>query len=101
MSAQLEKPATDEVSKDTKPTQDADPNASKWVTDEEMTYYPLSRLRRVSVSHFRGKQLVNIREYYSDASGEIKPGRKGISLTVEQYEALKEAIPAIDRTLNL
>ena len=33
-------------------------------------------MRFVSVSEFKGKKLVNIREYY-DAGGEMKPGRKG------------------------
>jgi activated RNA polymerase II transcriptional coactivator p15 len=82
-------------------SESVDPNADKWVTTDEMAYYPLSRMRRVSVNSFRGKQLVNIREYYTDSAGDTKPGRKGISLSVEQYEALKEALPAIDRALNL
>ncbi len=29
------------------------------------------------MSTFHGKKLVNIREYYSDDSGDLKPGRKG------------------------
>ena len=38
----------------------------------------LSDKRFVSVSNFRGKILVNIREYYDDReTGERKPGKKG------------------------
>ncbi len=38
----------------------------------------LSAKRFVSVSNFKGKMLVNIREYYEDKeSGETRPGRKG------------------------
>ena len=34
-------------------------------------------MRFASVSEFKGKKLVNIREYYQDASGDLKPGKKG------------------------
>lgn len=45
--------------------------------------------KKASVSVFKGKALVNIREYYVDkATGEEKPGSKGIALTKEQWEAL-------------
>jgi len=33
-------------------------------------------MRYATVSEFRGRKMVNIREYYDD-DGEIKPGRKG------------------------
>ena len=33
-------------------------------------------MRYASVSEFRGKKYVNIREYY-DADGDLKPGKKG------------------------
>ncbi len=36
----------------------------------------LGRMRYVSVSDFRGKKLINIREYY-DKDGDLAPGRKG------------------------
>ena len=39
----------------------------------------LSAKRFVSVRNFQGKQLVDIREYYTDDSGERKPGKKGES----------------------
>lgn len=36
----------------------------------------LSNKRRVVVSKFSGKLFVNIREYYEDKSGDMKPGKK-------------------------
>ena len=43
---------------------------------------------------------VNIREFYVDKkSMETKPGKKGTSLSVEQYQKLKEIIPEIDSNL--
>lgn len=79
------------------------------------------------MQEFRGKLLVSIREYYDDDAGERRPGKKGrisshkdclpwatnrkkinnnfiwfagISLSVEQWEKLKEAIPKIDQQLH-
>ena len=40
-------------------------------------YLQLSAKRFVNVRTFNGKVLVDIREYYTDDSGERKPGRKG------------------------
>ncbi|XXH03528.1 hypothetical protein Hte_009933 [Hypoxylon texense] len=63
--------------------------------DEGNSFWPLGGTRRATVSSFKGKDFVNIREYYSDASGDLKPGKKGIMLTPEQYAKLLEAIPSI------
>lgn len=55
--------------------------------------------RRVGISEFKGTRLVNIREYYQNAGGEFLPGKKGISLSIEQYRALLAAIPKINTAL--
>jgi hypothetical protein len=42
------------------------------------------------VREFKGKTYVDIREYYVDKNTmETKPGKKGISLSCEQYQKLK------------
>ena len=47
----------------------------------------------VQVREFKGKTYIDIREYYVDKSTmDTKPGKKGISLTCEQYQKLK--VPA-------
>ncbi|CAF1171379.1 unnamed protein product [Rotaria sordida] len=60
--------------------------------------YELSKLRYISVSQFKGKPYINIREYYDD-NGVQKPGKKGISLTVDQWEKLKTLINQVDKDL--
>jgi hypothetical protein len=42
----------------------------------------------------------NIREYYSDDAEEMKPGRKGIALTTEQWAQLCESAAAIDALVD-
>ncbi|KHN84275.1 Putative RNA polymerase II transcriptional coactivator [Toxocara canis] len=61
----------------------------------------LGKMRFVTVRSFKGKALIDIREYYQDkGSGEMKPGRKGISLSREQYENLKALTTEIDERLR-
>merc|ERR1712098_347458 len=54
---------------------------------DQENMFQLSKMRFASVSEFRGKVMVGIREYY-EADGEMKPGRKGISLNLEQWKRL-------------
>lgn len=47
---------------------------SNTVTD--MITVKLSGKRRIVVQEFKGNWFVNLREYYEDKSGEMKPGKK-------------------------
>merc|ERR1711944_2326 len=61
----------------------------------------LGKMKYASVSTFKGKKMVNIREYYSDKStGELKPGRKGITLLAEQWEKFKDLVPELDKQMK-
>ncbi|XP_033750065.1 activated RNA polymerase II transcriptional coactivator p15-like [Pecten maximus] len=71
--------------------------ATKGANGEQM--FQLSKMRFVSVSEFRGKVLVGIREYY-EADGDLRPGKKGISLTLEQWNNLKEQMEEIDQAVK-
>jgi len=61
--------------------------------------WQLDKTRMVKINEFRGKIFVDIREYY-EANGELKPGKKGISLSASQYQKLKEIIPEVDEALK-
>ncbi|CAF0705118.1 unnamed protein product [Brachionus calyciflorus] len=61
--------------------------------------YMLAKNRFISVSEFKGKAYVNIREYF-EKDGKSLPGKKGISLSVEQWENLKKNIEKIDADLK-
>ncbi|XP_065911040.1 activated RNA polymerase II transcriptional coactivator p15-like [Dysidea avara] len=59
----------------------------------------LSPKRFVTVRTFKGRIMVDIREYW-DSDGELKPGKKGISLSLEQWEKLKGFVSEIDKRIS-
>ncbi|MBN3301076.1 SUB1 regulator of transcription b [Amia ocellicauda] len=65
-------------------------------SDKDDNMFQIGKMRYVSVRDFKGKVLIDIREYWMDQEGEMKPGRKGISLNPEQWNQLKEQISEID-----
>lgn len=67
--------------------------------DDGDQMFQLGRMRYVSVREFRGRTMIDIREYY-DKDGETRPGKKGIALNVEQWTALKGHIDDIDAAVQ-
>ena len=78
--------------------------------------HQISKNRRIALSEFKGKQLINIREYY-EKNDQMLPGKKvcdfsefgktgsdtvvqGISLTPEQFSTLIELLPQLETTLQ-
>lgn len=70
--------------------------SSKSSNDKDDNMFQIGKMRYVSVREFKGKVLIDIREYWMDQEGEMKPGRKGISLNPEQWNQLKDQISEID-----
>ncbi|NXX79179.1 TCP4 polymerase, partial [Urocolius indicus] len=69
-------------------------------SSEEEAMFQIGSMRYVRVSCFKGKILVDIRQFYTDKEGATKPGRKGIALSAEQWNQLKELIPQIDAAVK-
>ena len=64
--------------------------------DGDMRYVDLGGKKRASASEFKGQRYINIREYYVDkASGEEKPGKKGIALNAEQVRYATPSEPCL------
>jgi len=61
----------------------------------------LGRDKTLDVREFKGKLLIDIREFYTDRSdGKKKPGKKGLCLSPAEWDSLKCAIPFIDRKIR-
>ena len=64
--------------------------------------FPLSEgknPKRVTVSKFKGKVRIDLREFYSN-NDEFLPGKKGINLDIEQFEEFKKLLPIIDEAIK-
>lgn len=55
--------------------------------------------RKACVSEFKGKLMVNIREFY-EKDGKTMPGIKGISLPPEQWHKLSAGLGALNAALK-
>jgi hypothetical protein len=60
--------------------------------------HTLIGLTLLLLSFTAGTSYVNVREYY-EQDGVLKPGKKGISLSVEQWAAVVAAAGAVDAAL--
>ncbi|XP_075697778.1 activated RNA polymerase II transcriptional coactivator p15 [Rhinoderma darwinii] len=74
--------------------------SAKSSSSQEDNMFQIGKMRYVSVRDFKGKVLIDIREYFMDNQGELKPGRKGISLNPEQWSQLKEQMSDIDEAMR-
>ena len=54
----------------------------------------------VIVTSFMGKLKVRIRQFYVKENGEMKPGKSGIVLEIEEFYKLVELIPQIKKSIE-
>ncbi|KAI3501428.1 hypothetical protein L2E82_40475 [Cichorium intybus] len=73
--------------------------AKEYDDEGDLIFCRLSDKRRVTLTEFRGKNLVSIREYYKKDGKEL-PSSKGISLTAEQWSTFSKNVPAIDKAIK-
>jgi hypothetical protein len=78
-----------------------DKNQSKGQLNDEGEYiFELTSKRRVTVRKFKGKVLVDIREFWEPEPGKLAPGKKGISLSLDQWKMLKEMMGDVDGAIS-
>ena len=46
----------------------------------------------INQSEFKGVKLVDVRVFYKDEAGDLKPTKKGVSVRLEQLDALIKAL---------
>ncbi|KAG5019460.1 hypothetical protein AAZX31_06G148900 [Glycine max] len=66
---------------------------------DSITVCEISKNRRVAVRNWKGSIMVDIREFYVK-DGKQLPGRKGISLTMDQWNVLRNHVEEIDKAIN-
>ena len=55
---------------------------------------------RISLTNFKGKDLIDLRVYYRPDDGEeMLPTKKGITISLEKFSDLKNAILALEKAL--
>jgi hypothetical protein len=54
----------------------------------------------VSLSSYKGRTYIDIRQFYQGKDGKTLPGRKGISLKKAEWRRLKSLIETIDQLLE-
>ncbi|KAF9342845.1 hypothetical protein BGX34_007543 [Mortierella sp. NVP85] len=67
---------------------------------EGETYFELGTKKRLTIGSWRKMTLIDIREYYTDKSGDPKPGKKGISLTEEQFQYVLDHASEIKKAIK-
>ena len=67
---------------------------------EEAVRFELSKNRFATVSEFKGKVRVDIREFYMTDEGERKPGKKGISLSMDEWKKLTSQVDDIEKKIK-
>ena len=55
---------------------------------------------RVSLTEFKGHQLIDLRVYYTSPDGEPRPTKKGLAISVGLYPELKEALVKLEQVLK-
>lgn len=65
---------------------------------DDIVVCDISKNRRVSVRNWQGKVVVDIREYYMK-DGKTMPGKKGISLSMDQWNILRQHVDEIDQEI--
>lgn len=68
--------------------------------EEGEPYFELTDKRRLTVRRFKGKVLVDIREFWEPEPGKLAPGKKGISLNLDQWNTLKSVMDKVDSAIK-
>lgn len=83
-----------------KPKTSSNSGSSAMTEDPTEGAIPLGKNRFVAVRCFKGKQYLDIREYFMNGNGQMQPGKKGVTLKRPQWEHLKDSFFDIDDKLR-
>lgn len=55
---------------------------------------------RINISAYKGRTFIDLRVWYSTASGEFKPGRAGVSLRPDQIAEVVQGLMVASRAID-
>ena len=56
---------------------------------------------RISLTEFKGKELIDIRVYYQpEGEEEMRPTKKGITISPEKFPELQKGLAALEKALK-
>jgi len=55
---------------------------------------------RVSIDDFHGRLLINLRVFFKGDDGEWHPGKQGVAVSIDRYQALARAIADVGKHLQ-
>ena len=67
--------------------------------EEECFFLGEKSNRMVTITPFMGKLKVHIRQFYVNEKGEKKPGKNGIVLELDEFEALAKLVPKVQDSI--
>ena len=88
-----------EKSKEKEKEKDKKSKSKDIIVEENEVKFVLDNKKRITVHKFKGQIKVDIREFY-DSNGEMRPGKKGISLSLDNWKKLKGFIDDIDESID-
>ncbi|EGP86695.1 uncharacterized protein MYCGRDRAFT_43207 [Zymoseptoria tritici IPO323] len=98
--AAFEDPDSDTNNQQTKKSKKTSGFSTEMQTDADGNpFWEISNKRRLGVSTFKNNVMVSIREFY-EKDGQMLPGKKGVTLTTEQFNAVIELLPQIEPVLK-
>ncbi|MDY0040424.1 MAG: transcriptional coactivator p15/PC4 family protein [Desulforhabdus sp.] len=71
--------------------------------DPQVVYsFPKNPLEevRASITVFKGKQYVDLRVYYKGDDGEFRPSKKGLTLSLDLFSELEQAVQKLSEVVG-
>lgn len=59
-----------------------------------------TELMRVIIREYQGRQFIDVRRWYYDATRKLSPGRKGVSLRLDDIPLLRKALRKAERKIE-
>ena len=79
---------------------DVETKKSKTKDDDDAVAFEISKTKRATVSVFKGSIRVDLRAFYQPKDGsELLPTKKGLSLSVDEFHALKDQMAQIEEAI--